>query len=337
MPGELPIKPVIGAECTSHRVDAEIAALAARQHGVVARWQLAAIGIGRRAIGHRLERGRLHRVHTGVYAAGHSALTREGRWMAAVLAAGPGAVLSHRSGAALWGIWSSARTGIEVTAPRRLRRRSGIEAHQAILAADEKMLLHGIPVTTVSRTLFDLAAVVTRRKTQRAVDEAEFLRLSDALSLDDLVHRHAGNRGAGAIRAILEDGRIGAGVTRSELEDRFLDFLDARCLPRPELNAHVEIEGRRFEVDCLWRAEGVIVELDGHASHATRTTFEGDRARDRALAAAGLRVVRLTWRQLHREPGEIECDLRRLLSLPTAAPNRAARGTVRRGRRAAGG
>jgi hypothetical protein len=253
--------------------------------------------------------------------------------MAAVLAAGPGAVLSHRSAAALWGIWSSARTRIEVTAPRRLRRRSGIEAHQAILAADETTLVDGIRITTVPRTLLNLAAIVSRRVLERAMHEAEFLRLTDPLSLDDLVHRHRGERGTKTIRTILEEGRIGATVTRSELEDRFLAFLDARGLPRPEVN--VLVQG--IEVDCLWRAERVIVELDGHASHATRATFESDRARDRTLSVAGHRVVRVTWRHLHQDADSLDEDLRALLSLPTAAPNRAARGSGRLGRRAAGG
>jgi hypothetical protein len=256
--------------------------------------------------------------------------------MAAVLAIGPNAVLSHRSAAAHWRIRPNASARVDVAVPRKLRSTKDIRVHEAALAADEMTVLQGIPVTTVPRTLFDLAAVALPHETQRAIHEAEFLRLTDSLSLDDLVDRHRGERGANTIRAILDEASIGAGVTRSELEDRFLAFVDARGLPRPELNALVEIEGRRFEVDCLWRAEGVVVELDGHASHATRATFESDRARDRALAAVGLRVARITWRQLHREPDEIETDLRRMLSLPTA-PNQAARESGRRGRRAAGG
>ena len=163
--------------------------------------------------------------------------------------------------------------------------------------------------------------------------EAEFLRLADPLSLDDLVDRHRGERGTATIRTILEEGRIGESVTRSELEDRFLAFLDARGLPRPEVN--VLVQG--IEVDCLWREQRVVVELDGHASHVTRATFESDRARDRILAVAGQRVVRVTWRHLHQEADSLDEDLRGLLKLPGAAPNRAARGTGRRGRRGAGG
>jgi hypothetical protein len=313
-------------------VDAVIGALAERQHGVVDRAQLIDLGIGSRAIRHRVDCGRLHVVHRGVYAVGHRALTRAGRWMAAVLAQGLDAVLSHRSGARLWRIRSSEGVRIDVTVPRSRRSRAGIQVHHSSLPADEVTVENGIPVTTVPRTLFDLAAVVRPQEVERAINEAEFLRLTDPLSLDDLVSRHRGERGTKTLRAILDDRRIGTAITRSELEDRFLAFLDARGLPRPEVN--VLVEG--IEVDCLWRDQGLIVELDGHASHATRTTFESDRVRDRVLAVAGMRTVRVTWRQLHREPDELEFDLRRLLSLPPA-PNPAARGSGRRGRRGAGG
>jgi predicted transcriptional regulator of viral defense system len=333
MPGEPVIKAVIGPKSRAHAWDAAIAALAEKQHGVVARRQLLALGLGSRAIRHRLECGRLHRVHPGVYAVGHRLLSKEGIWMSAVLAVGPDAGLSHRPAAALWGIRRNPSGPVDVSVPRRLRSPKDIRVHEANLASDETTVLHGIPVTTVPRTLFDLASVARPHETRLAMHEAEFLRLTDQLSLDDLIHRHRGERGTKTIRTILEEGRIGATVTKSELEDRFLAFLDARGFPRPEVN--VLIEG--IEVDCLWRDQGVIVELDGHASHATRTTFESDRARDRALAVAGLRVVRVTWRHLHQDAYSLEEDLRALLKLPGAAPNRAARGTGRRGRSSAGG
>ena len=210
--------------------------------------------------------------------------------MAAVLAVGPDAVLSHRPAAAHWGIRPGASGPVDVSVPRKLRSTKDIRVHEANLLSDETAIVEGIPVTTVSRTLFDLASVATPRETRRAMHEAEFLRLSDPLSLDDLIHRHRGERGTRMIRTILEDGRLGATVTKSELEDRFLAFLVARGLPRPEVN--VVVQG--VEVDCLWRDHGVIVELDGHASHSTRATFESDRARDRMLAVAGRRVVRVT-------------------------------------------
>ena len=251
--------------------------------------------------------------------------------MAAVLAVGPDAVLSHRPAAARWGIRPGASGPVDVSVPRKLRSTKYIRVHEANLPADEVTVVEGIPVTTVTRTIFDLASVASPHETQRAMHEAEFLRLADALSLDDLVDRHRGERGTATIRSILEDGRIGAGVTRSEFEDRFLAFLDARGLPRPEVN--VLVQG--IEVDCLWREQRVVVELDGHASHATRATFESDRARDRMLAVAGHSVVRVTWRHLHREADSLDDDLRALLRLPGAAPNRAGRGSGRRGRRAA--
>ena len=207
-----------------------------------------------------------------------------------------------------------------------------MEAHRADLPADEVTVVDGIPTTTVSRTIFDLAAVASPQETRRAINEAEFLRLTDPLSLDDLVHRHRGQRGAGVIRAIVAESKMGETVTRSVLEDRFLAFLDANGLPRPAMN--VSVEG--FEVDCLWPDQRLVVELDGHASHSTRITFEGDRARDRALAVAGYTVIRVTWRQLHREPDVLFGDLRRLLGRPRA-PSRAARGSVRRDRRGAAG
>jgi very-short-patch-repair endonuclease len=294
-------------------VDAEIAALAERQHGVVARAQLLQIGVGSRAIGHRLACGRLHPVHRGVYAVGHRLLTREGRWTAAVLAAGAGAVLSHRSAAALWGIRRGAGR-IEVTTPRALRARPGLRVHQARLAEDEVTVVRGIPATTPARTLLDLAAVVGARQLERAVNEAEVLRLGDAVVLADLLRRHRRRRGAGALRRILDEGRAGARVTRSELEDRFTAFLDDAGLPRPETNVHLAVGRRLVEADCVWRGARLVVELDGFAGHAPRQAFERDRARDRALLAAGWRVARVTWRQLTAEPRALAAELRALLS-----------------------
>ncbi len=177
--------------------------------------------------------------------------------------------------------------------------------------------LEGIPVTTPSRTLLDLAAVVPRRHLERALQEAEVRRLGDLISLEQLLVLHPRRRGTATLRSILASDRIGENVTRSGLEERFLAFLDRAALPRPEINAHVEIAGRLIECDCLWRPQRVIVELDGHAFHAPRDAFEADRARDRAFQAAGWRVVRVTWRQLHREAERVTADLRELLRSPS--------------------
>ena len=209
----------------------------------------------------------------------------------------------------------SARTRIEVTVPRAVRSRPAMQIHHGPLAADEVTAVNGIRVTTAPRTLLDLGAVVGQRELKRATDEAETLRLTDPLSLDDVVTRYPHRPGAGAMRKILAAARIGAEKTRSELEDRFLAFLDDQGLPRPAVNVPLPLTDRTIEADCLWPSQRLIVELDGHASHATTSAFERDRARDRILQAAGWRVIRITWRQLHEEPDAIAADLKRLLGL----------------------
>jgi Protein of unknown function (DUF559) len=173
-------------------------------------------------------------------------------------------------------------------------------------------------VTTVPRTLLDLAAVLPRHLLERAMNEAEVRRLGDTLTLADLLDRHPGRRGVGAIRAILVDAGSGEKITRSELEDRFVAFLAATKLPPPELNASLNVAGRRMEVDCLWRAQRLVVELDGRAFHATTVSFDRDRARDRLLSVAGWRVVRITWRQLHFDEPALAAGLRSLLRLQRA-------------------
>ena len=290
-------------------MDVAIAALAARQHGIVARAQLVAIGLGRGAIDRRLARRRLHPVHRGVYAVGHRAISRHGRWMAAVLAAGPGTVLSHGSAAALWGIRATARTRIDVTTPRTLRARRGLRPHCAVLPPDEITTTDAIPTTTPARTLLDLAGVIDRRQLERALNETEVLRLTSPTPLGTLIDRHTAMRGTSSLRTLSLNARS---ATRSELEARFLAFLDRQDLPHPETN--ILIEG--IEVDAAWRGQHLIVELDGYAFHGTRAAFEGDRARDRRLTARGWRVVRITWRDLHERPDELATEIRALLSVP---------------------
>ena len=294
-------------------MEAAIAALAERQHGVVARVQLVRLGLGHKAIDSWLRMGRLHLVHRGVYALGRRRLTLEGMWMAAVLAGGPGAVLSHRSAAMLWGFRRTDRALIEITAPACGRGRAGIERHRSALPPDEVTMHRGIPVTTVPRTLLDLAAVLSPRQLARALNEAEVLRLGDRLSLSAVVERHPNRQGVPAIRALMES--VDASVTRRELEKRFLEFIADFGLPRPETNAHIYAGGRWFEVDCLWRSQRLVLELDGRATHATRAAFENDRLRDRILQVAGWRIVRITWRQLQDSPAAMAEDLRALLGL----------------------
>jgi very-short-patch-repair endonuclease len=311
------ICPEIQSEHSPRSVEAAIADLAAAQHGVVARRQLVALGLGRRAIDHRLALRRLHPVHRGVFAVGHRVLSRYGVWMSAVLAAGPDAVLSHRSAAALWGIRDTARANVDVIAPRRLGTRPRIDAHRIALPADEVTVERGIPVTTPARTLLDLAQVLTPHQLERAITEAEIRRLTSPHPLDALVARHAGGRGTATLKRILEGlHEIGETITRSELEDRFLGLLDAHDLPRPRTNRKIGA----IEADAVWPRQRLIAELDGFATHATRAAFEKDRARDRALQVAGWRVVRITWRQLREDPATIAAQLEALLRDTVSRP-----------------
>ena len=230
--------------------------------------------------------------------------------MAAVLAMGRHAVLSHRPAGAHWAIarWSG---GCEVTTPRvGVRSRPGIHVHCARLPADEITIHAGIPVTTVPRTLFDLAAVLPERQLERALNEAEVLRRWDELSLDRLRHRYPRHSGSKAIRAVLHRRRAGATVTRSELEERFLTLIDRGGLPRPEINALIE----GFEVDAVWRDARVVVELDGRATHGTAEAFERDRDRDRTLQVAGWRPIRVTARQMATARQALVADVRQLLA-----------------------
>jgi very-short-patch-repair endonuclease len=294
------------------QADRAIGGLAERQHGVLSRAQLLELGLERGAIAHRIELGRLRPVHRGVYTIGHRLLSQDGRWMAAVLACGPDAVLSHHSAAALWGIRQSSR--IEVTTGAGHRRQSGIIVHRSPLRDDERTTHRGIPTTTVPRTLLDLSAVVRPDALRSALRQAEQLRLTDPLSLTDLAERYPRRPGLATIRALLKEASIGARIIRSELEERFQAFLLNAGLPLPMTNR--QIEG--YEVDCVWEKERLIVELDGRATHDTSHAFERDRERDRALAAAGWRVIRITWRQLHEESHLVEADLRRLLGQPAS-------------------
>ncbi len=233
--------------------------------------------------------------------------------MAAVLASGPAAALSHRSAAALHGLLRPGSGATHVTVPRKVRSRRGLTFHRAHLPADEIERVEGITVTGVSRTLFDLAGRGGSQEIERALHEAEVRRLDDRLSLDDLITRYPRRAGAARVRAALANRRIGSTATRNDLEELFLALLRNRDLPRPEINVWLVVGGDTFEVDCLWRDPRLVVELDGRSAHDTVRAFEQDRRRDRVLQAAGWRVLRITWRQLHDEPDAIATDLSTLL------------------------
>ena len=295
-------------------LDRALAELAPRQHGVVARQQLIALGISRHPIDYLIARGWVRVVHRGVYAVGHSSLTQKGRWMAAVLAAGPGAVLSHRSAAALWRLGMTELAPVEVTIPRSCRRRSAVVTHRAVLVVDEITIVDGIPVTTVARTLLDLAAFQPRRQLERALHEADIQRLWDVTGLHALVDRYPARRGTRTLRAILADHVT---ISKHELERRFLAFLEGNGFPRPQSNRLIPTAVRSYECDVVFAGARLIVELDGYETHGTRKRFEEDRARDRALTIGRWRVNRITWRQLRDDPHELARDLHALLDTMT--------------------
>lgn len=307
MPREMEICPNSWGRSPSGPVDAVIAELAARQHTMVARRQLLELGFNRRLIDLRLSRARLHPVFTGVYSVSPARPTKEGRWMAAVLATGPGAVLSHRAAGARQGVRPF--DGCEVTIPRDRRPGGGIVVHRSAIEADEITEVDGIPVTGISRTLLDLAAVVPYAQLERAARQAEINRATDSVSLTELVERYPGRRGSRHIRRLLEDDALHA-HTRSELENDFLAFVRAYGLPLPQTN--VLVHG--FLCDAVWPQQRLVVELDSRAFHSHRRAFDDDRRRDRVLQHHGLRVVRLTKRHLTLEAAATARDLGALLA-----------------------
>src|SRR5919202_7059988 len=281
-------------------LDAAVVALAQSQYGVVARRQLRDRGLSDGAIAHRVTAGRLHRLHHGVYAFGHTRLLQRGRWMAAVLACPPGAVLSHAAAGALWELRSSDATIVDVTVPGSggRRRRSGIRLHRARSLAGQTDVKDGIPVTKPARTILDLAAVLNLRGIERVLDQAEQLRLTDRPSLDALARAHASQRGATKLRQVLHDHEPGSTGTKGDLEELFLALCREAGLPKPRVNQHIE----GFEADFVFPDHHLIVETDSWRHHKSRDSFERDRRRDAIHAAAGWRTMRFTWRQIEQEP-----------------------------------
>ncbi len=276
--------------------DRAIAAVARRQYGVVTLRQLEACGLGAGAIKRRVGARRLQRLWRGVYAFGHSELRFEGRLLGAVLACGPGAVLSHRSAADRWGILATARAGIDVTVVARGTRakQSGIDLH-CVRRLDQRDVttLGGIPITTVPRTLLDLCAVVTPRMVEKALEQSYVLQLVAPGTIEETLERAPGRKTA-ALRKLLAKERRTPTLTRSELEEAFLALCRRGGLPDPEVN--VQLHG--YEVDFLWRKQKRVVEVDGYAFHSMRGAFERDRRKDVDLELAGFPVTRFTHDQV---------------------------------------
>ena len=296
--------------------DQRVARMAARQHGLVSHRQLAAVGLSPNAVAGRVEKGRLERVHRGVYAVGHRRRTSESRWMAAVMACGSGAVLSNLDASALWRIYDGEGARVHVTTTTKAGLRlDGVQVHRARRLHPDDVTVHdGIPVTTVARTLVDLTDVLASDRILRAIREAEFLHLLDLDSLDAAVERAHGRKRLSALKQALRHYTPGQ-IVREELEHRFLELVRAAGLPPPETNVKIKARGRRYEIDCLWREQRVAVELDGRAAHARTAAFEPDRRKDAALNAIGLRPLRFTWLRVTTEPRDVIAELDATLAL----------------------
>jgi Protein of unknown function (DUF559) len=262
----------------------------------------------------RVSHGGLNRLHRGVYAVGHRALTVESRWMAAVLAYGPDAVLSHRSAGQLWGLYPRSRIAPEVTAPGSKLGKGGIVIHRGVFPVDEVVRVQGIPVTSVPRTMFDLAGMLKEREVERAWNEMEVREYRAQLSVPDLIERYPGRKGTILLARLANSKMLPVGITRNDLEEAFLGLIDRFNLPRPRMNAHLAIRDRFYEIDCLWEDRKIAIELDGGGAHGTKRAFQKDRERDRILTAERYTTARITWDQIQLTPSEVASDLHLILT-----------------------
>lgn len=292
-------------------VDLAARRLAAPQHQAVTWEQLRRVGHTRAGVKARLARGHLYRLHHGVYSFVDPALHPLVAEAGALLAIGPGAALSHRSAGAVWGIRARSDDRVDVTvAARHPRPRVGIRIHRvAELHPTELRTREGLLLTSPARTVCDLAATETRNEVERALEEAIVARLTTEREVTAALERHGNRPGSALMRAILQSQQ-GTGFTRSAAERALLKLILAAHLPPPEKN--VRVSGQL--VDFLWRAQRLIVEVDGYQFHGHRAAFERDRKRDQTLRAAGYQVIRITWRVLQEEPFEVVADLARALA-----------------------
>jgi very-short-patch-repair endonuclease len=261
-----------------------IAAVSGRQYGVITTAQLHAVGLGRNGISERVKARRLHPLYRGVYAVGHNRLSQQARWMAAVLAAGEGAVLSHASAAKHWNVWRGREEAIDVTTPGQRRTRAGFRVHRARRLDPRDVTTHqGIPITTVPRTLVDLATTLTPHQLANVIHEAAYRKRFNATATKATMARAQG-RDLTNLHAALHAHASGSAGTRSTLEDEFLQ----RVTTKPVVNT--KLHG--IEVDFHWPDRNLVVEIDGPGHDRPRTKQE-DAARDETLRAAGITVVRI--------------------------------------------
>jgi hypothetical protein len=306
----------MAAEGRTRRLDLAVAVLAERQHGVVARVQLAQLGMSRDALRTRVAARRLQRLHRGVYGvAGPRLLSIEGHWLAAVLAVGEGAALSYHSAGALWDLLPATRRAPEVAVARRLKRRPGIRLHCLRSLPDEHVTTrNGITCTTVARTIVDLAAVLTPRRLERVLGEAEVLRLYDRGAIEAVMATHPRRAGIRTLRTLLGGSDPSTTRTRTQLEEEFLALCDRAGLPRPECNVPYTLpDGTEISIDALWRSATLAVELDSRGFHSGWRAQVRDRRRDAQLTLAGLKPLRFTEADLTREGSGTVALLRGLL------------------------
>jgi very-short-patch-repair endonuclease len=282
--------------------------LATRQHGVVSTRQLALVGYTRSSASKANKVHRLDRIHRGVYAVGHRRLTWHGRCMAALLASEamasrslPSVVASHYSAAWLWGISRSRPTRFDVTAPTRRRGKREFRVHFALLAHQDRGVCEGIPVTSLPRTLLDLAATSRPGQLDRYLERAEERKLLDLRAVEATLGRAGGHRGRGRLRRALAIYRPEPAFTRSSLERRFLKLVRQAGLPIPSTNFAIGAH----ELDAYWEPERFAVELDVYETHGTRAAFERDRLRQEDLKLAGIEMIRVTGPRLDREPDAV--------------------------------
>ncbi len=302
---------------TAINPDSAVAELAAMQHGAVSRAQLLSAGLTRSAIATRVRTERLHRIHRGVYLLGHRAAADGWREMAAVLACGDGAAISHLSAAQRWALlpFPCRKRPIDVTVQRDPGVRPGIRLHR-VKSLDRRDVgsVRRIPVTRPARTLLDVAGSCPLRLFEQALAEAQVRRLATRRDLVAVLDRNRGRPGTGILRAALAADALPA-LTRSRAEERFLELVRSASLPSPETNVRLG----PYEVDFLWRKQRLIVEVDGFQFHASRAAFERDRRRDAELQAHGFRVIRVTWRQLVGDPDATLSRTARALAAPGRA------------------
>jgi predicted transcriptional regulator of viral defense system len=295
----------------------QLGELAVRQNGVVTLEQLEAHGLSRRAIHDRERVGRLHRIHQTVYSLTPRVMTQRGVFMAAVLACGPGAVLSHRSAAYIWGLVDSWEAPIDVTAPnRRGRSPDGVAAHRdGSLQSIDKTTRYGVPCTTVARTVLDYAGIEPEEKVRKAIAQGEILKVLDKAKVRALLRRSRRRRGVARLRLILDSIHPQTKRSKSELERLFLEMCARHEVPEPGVNVWLAApDGNRYEADFLWREQRLIVEADSRRFHDTDSAFVADRKRRQQLELAGWRVSQCTWEEVEREPRRLAATVRALIA-----------------------